>query len=380
MQHILKAILNSFIRASRKTPILLFPTPLYSTESKQKLNRVGLLNFSYTFFEITIIVAGCFLCLPSCQSTEPRTFGYTYFNTTSNYSLCETYSKSDTAYSDTSITKNTNTKIVNSIAGINTATISGSQLLSSIGTLSITGSISTVTGFTQEFTITGTTLTGCKTIINIVELEKNLPNPMPRPVFEDFAPDSSKSALSVMVRNGTQNTVQLTSLAGSLMGDVPPDLLRLFTLGNKELQSTLPTDSINGWLVYQITALDANTGNIDDITDAVTLGIQKAASGVFTYFPDGYYTFVSNVDSSFNQYGWFQISMSGNTPLAVIYYPRYSGQYFTEASQFPGQEQLNLQAFGYGVWGIGNFAYFPLIRLARSRQAILRAIPVKYKD
>ncbi len=250
--------------------------------------------------------------------------------------------------------------------------------------MSISGCVSTVVSV--PITISGiVTTTGqgriiCDTTYPLTNRDtlntlrpKNLPLPSSSQFFP--VPTTTVTSSSVAYRDGTKSTVIVSTLTGRLMADVPSGLIKLLTQENKPLSSIATGDEINGWSVRELYALNRNstTGQVDFINKKLTTSIKKAFSGVITYFPDGYYTFISNVDSTYNEFGWYQVSMQDETLLGIIYNISFSGPNFTDA---PLNYTPNAQ--GYGIWGIDKSAYYPLFRLDPSYQAITKTVPLKY--
>ncbi|MFN0050383.1 MAG: hypothetical protein ACKVOU_14770 [Cytophagales bacterium] len=337
-------------------------------------------------YKLSVYFLACII-FTACQTNEflsvnpPLSVG-----SNSLVSTEASFVKFDTTYSDTSDTKNTKNIVykaltVTTLGGV--GTVIGNNLQTDVTLLiirqSVTGIVFSTVGVS---TVVGTTITGFKTeiVARLFSLVTTLPGILPKTdashinliTFNGISP----SATEVVYRDGTQNATSIGVLSGNAFTEVPPDFLKLLTQDNKPLSATTQSDVRKGWQIIQVTNV-SRLGGTSDVTNAITLEIIKATSGVLTYFPDGYYTFVSAIDPINNQFGWYRISMAGNTPLGIVYDPEKTGANFTDAPRKNSQPVAGNYS-GYGIWGISNTAFYPIFRLDRDNQAILTTKSIEY--
>lgn len=199
---------------------------------------------------------------------------------------------------------------------------------------------------------------------------------LPRPFLltTDSIPTVPMVCANASRRNGVSGTLTTGTITGSIVSDIPTDLLALFTQGNKPLSQTESSDTIKGWNITQMTAINPNSGAVADISNRVNKSVVDALSGSLTYFPDGYYTFVSNQPDKqhLNQFGWYQIVLEGGLPIGIVYNIYRSGATFSDSPLYPGPTQ------GHGVWGIDKLFFFPTYRLSKNEHVMLRMQPIRY--
>lgn len=301
------------------------------------------------------------------------------------------YTKIDTVYSDTSITKN---KIHLVLEAINKTTPLG-RFATIVGTntsitglktdsflLSIKGTPidSVYISIDKLSTVTSTTISGYKVdkVIVLYPLVTTLPSSITKINSSHIdlitIPSSNITAVEVAFKQNGTNLINYNNItAAPTLNEVPQDFIRLLTQGNKELSSTTSNDKIKGWQITGIYNISSKGGS-NEITKGVTVPILEASAGLLTYYPDGYYTFISATDESKNQYGWFRVALENGIPIAILFKPELLGSNFQTVAPIVGTNQI----FGYGIWGISNNNFYPLIRFDRFRQGVFVCNPYEY--
>ena len=181
-----------------------------------------------------------------------------------------------------------------------------------------------------------------------------------------------KIAKNVVRREGINNYAVLTSLAGSKMSDVSKEILDLITRENPPLHSLSSSTTVSGWLAKKVNFLNRN-GVVTNITDQLSTVTSNSLSVIITFFPDGYYTIINNTDPNTNSYGWFEVVMENNLPIAIIYNTLRSGEKFNNLPLIP-----NTPNQGMGIWGLEKDRFFPLFQLKERQEFFFEMTPINY--
>lgn len=192
----------------------------------------------------------------------------------------------------------------------------------------------------------------------VTSLPRNIQKPLGLTFNNDSIINFGKTCYYVPVRDGVKNTTTTLTLTGIPFNQLPANLLTTLCLGNKSLSELTASDSIKGWSIQEANYLAYQNGQAVFVNNLlISSELSKALSGVRTYFPDGYYSFVSSIDSTYNDFGWYQIAMQGQYPVAILY------KSFAKGYNFSTPSDLSKPIFSYGIWGLDPKNIYILSRL-----------------
>jgi hypothetical protein len=217
---------------------------------------------------------------------------------------------------------------------------------------------------------------------SIYDTITTLTKPVGIPVDNSPFINTTRQSNYATSRDGSTGFVKLTTLIGSTFDNVPIGIIQTLTQGNKKFKDLTISDSLRGWQIYSLGNLNQSNANVLDQTNRLSLNVSIALSGIFTYYPDGYYTYHTLRDSTQNDLGWYQIVMEGAYPTAIVY------QSMRKGANFEISSDLSSPVLSYGIWGLDNKNLFLNVRLGTRSESfsslgetvdvILKAKPIQY--
>lgn len=180
-------------------------------------------------------------------------------------------------------------------------------------------------------------------------------------------------------RDSTFSSTLLTTSTGTPIQNVDSRFIKLLCFDNPAYSSINTNAQINGWASAGVNHISNTTfsGIVRNINGQLSQSTATSLSFVLTYFPDGVYTIINNVDETLNQIGNYQPVIENGIMTGIIYKQQFVGINFSKKfdESIPNYTSNPLS---YGVWGIDENYFFPLFNIDVTNIVFLRMSKFSY--